>query len=128
MVVDDNVDAANSLAEILRIEGFDVRAAFDGPEALEIARQFRPEVALLDLNMPTMSGAELAVALRAEPWAQTLRLVALTGMGRAYDVELTRAAGFEAHLIKPVAIDALLRLFADSRENVVPLHAERRKA
>ena len=128
MVVDDNVDAATSLAEILRIEGFDVRAAFDGREALDLARQFRPEVAFLDLNMPTMSGAELAMALRKEPWAEALRLVAVTGMGRAYDIELTRAAGFEAHLTKPVAIDAILRTFADARENVVPLHGERRLA
>ena len=127
-MVDDNVDAATSLAEILRLEGFDVRAAFDGREALDVARQFRPEVGFLDLNMPNMSGAELAVALRAEPWAASLRLIALTGMGRAYDIELTRAAGFEAHLTKPVAIDAVLRVFVESRENVVPLHAERRKA
>ena len=75
-----------------------------------------------------MSGAELAIALRKEPWAAALRLVALTGMGRAYDIVLTRSAGFESHLTKPVAIDDILRVFTEPRENVVPLHGERRKA
>ena len=128
LVVDDNADAATSLGEILRLQGFDVRTAFDGREALEVARDFHPEVAFLDLNMPTLSGAELAIALRKEPWAAALRLVALTGMGRAYDIELTRSAGFESHLTKPVAIDDILRVFTEPRENVVPLHGERRKA
>jgi len=85
LVVDDNVDAAESLAAMLRLQGFDVRAAYGGAQALEMARGFRPEVAFIDLTMPGMSGIELAAALRAEASIEELRLVALTGMGQKSD-------------------------------------------
>jgi len=74
------------------------RDATNGEQALEIARDFLPEVAFLDLHMPGLSGTELARVLRAEPWASRLRIIALTGMGQASDVEASRAAGFEARI------------------------------
>jgi CheY-like chemotaxis protein len=108
LVVDDNVDAASSLAAMLRLEGLDAREAHDGVAALELARHFEPDVAFVDLNMPGMNGTALAAELRAQPWATELHLVALTGMGQKSDVEATRAAGFDAHLTKPAAPDDLL--------------------
>ncbi|HWA39514.1 MAG TPA: ATP-binding protein [Burkholderiales bacterium] len=127
MVVDDNVDAADSLADILGMEGFDVRACYAGDAALSLARQFRPEVAFLDLNMPGISGIELAKALRAEPWGGRLRLVALTGMGQRADLEATRDAGFAAHLTKPASPAEVIRLASAVAEAaVIPLDSERR--
>ena len=123
LVVDDNVDAANSLAEVLRLEGYEVQASYTGALALESARLFNPEVAFLDLNMPDMSGFELASALRAQPWASGLKLYAVTGMGQKVDVELTLAAGFDAHLTKPASPDAVVRLAAGVTDNVVALRA-----
>ncbi len=122
LVVDDNADAADSLAQILRLEGFEVEACYDGRSALEAARAFRPDLAFLDLNMPGISGTELAQRLRAEPWARGLTLVALTGMGQKSDLEATSAAGFDAHLTKPAGPDEVLRLAAGSGAgNVVSL-------
>jgi CheY-like chemotaxis protein len=126
LVVDDNPDAADSLGEMLTLHHFDVRVAHDGEEAFEIAKSFKPEVAFIDLNMPRMDGLELATALRAEPWATHVRLVALTGMGQNSDIEATRAAGFHAHLTKPAAPDEIVRLAGTVENNVVSLRPERR--
>jgi CheY-like chemotaxis protein len=93
LVVDDNVDAADTLAQLLRIEGFNARKSHNGAEALAIAQDFQPQVAFVDVNMPGMSGFQVAAALRAQPWAAGLRLVALTGMGQKADLDATRAAG-----------------------------------
>ena len=120
LVVDDNEDARETLAQILRLEGFDVRACRDGMDALEAAREFRPDVAFIDLNMPYMSGTQLAVKLRSEPWGRTIRLIALTGMGQQSDIESTTAAGFHAHLTKPTSPEEVLRL-AGEVGNVLPL-------
>jgi signal transduction histidine kinase/ActR/RegA family two-component response regulator len=126
LVVDDNVDAADSLADLLGMEGFDVRACYAGDTALSLARQFRPEVAFLDLNMPGMSGLDLAKALRAEPWGGPARLVALTGMGQKTDLEATRAAGFAAHLTKPAPVAEILRLASAEEGAVIPFDTGRR--
>jgi len=123
LVVDDNIDAADSLAEILRLERFDVRVSYDGAQALELARAFRPDVAFLDLNLPGMSGNALAAALLEEPCAHALRLVAVTGMGQKSDIEASRAAGFHAHLAKPASTDEILRLASEPPDNVIPLRA-----
>src|SRR5688572_24449128 len=101
LVVDDNTDAADTLADLLRIEGFDVSTAYSGDAALSRAKAFRPDVAFIDLNMPGMSGLDLARALRGDAGMAGLRLVALTGMGQQLDVQSTHAAGFDAHLTKP---------------------------
>jgi CheY-like chemotaxis protein len=127
MVVDDNVDAADSLADILGMEGFEVRACYAGDAALLLARQFRPEVVFLDLNMPGLSGIDLAKALRAEPWGGSIRLVALTGMGQKADLEATQATGFAAHLTKPAPTALVVRLASMAEEaTVIPFEAERR--
>ena len=124
LVVDDNVDAADSLAQILRLEGFVVRAAYDGENALRTAAELRPDAAFLDLNMPGMSGYQLAARLRGQPWGRALRLVALTGMGQKADLAATRGAGFDAHLTKPAAAEDVLRLAAGA-DNVLAFGGRR---
>ena len=113
LVVDDNADAADSLAQILLIEGFDVRAYYDPLHALDDADEWRPDVAFVDLNMPGMTGVELAHNLRMRPWSASLRLVAVTGMGQAADIESTRRAGFHAHVTKPAATDRIVALASE---------------
>ena len=94
---------------------------------MRLARDFRPEVAFIDLHMPRMGGIELAAALKAEPWAADLRLIALTGMGGATDINRTLTAGFEAHLTKPASPQEVLRLAASQASNIVELFANRER-
>jgi signal transduction histidine kinase/ActR/RegA family two-component response regulator len=101
LVVDDNADAAQTIASLLRLEGHRVETALDGAAALRIAETLQPDVAFVDLNMPGMDGYELARRLRTLPSGRNARLVALTGMGKASDMDRSRAAGFDLHLIKP---------------------------
>jgi CheY-like chemotaxis protein/two-component sensor histidine kinase len=101
LVVDDNADAADSLAMLLRLGGHDVRVAYDGPAALAAAREFGPQVAFLDIGMPGMDGYEVARRLQAEAAARRPVLVALTGWGQAEDRRRTTEAGFDLHLVKP---------------------------
>ena len=105
LVVDDNVDAAALLGQLLRELGYDVAIAHDAPAALELAARQPPEIALLDLGLPLMDGYELAQRLRASH--APVRLVAVTGYGRPPDIERGRAAGFEHHLGKPVDVHRL---------------------
>jgi signal transduction histidine kinase len=107
LVVDDNRDAAELMAEALAASGHETRVAFDGPEALEVAAAFAPEVALLDIGLPVMDGYELARRLREHSGGDRLRLVAVTGYGQSKDRERSRAAGFDEHLVKPVDLDHL---------------------
>ena len=102
LVVDDNEDAAEALALILRLSGHDVRTAHDGLEALDVAPAFLPQVVMLDLGMPNLNGYETAARIRAQPWGREIPLVALTGWGQPSDRQRTVAAGFNAHLVKPV--------------------------
>jgi CheY-like chemotaxis protein len=111
MVVDDNHDSADTMAELIRIWGHDVRTANDGPSALECARGFHPQVVLLDVGLPGMDGYELARRLRAEGLAGTL-LVSVTGYGQDEDRRRAEEAGFDHHLTKPVDPDTLLRIVA----------------
>jgi len=112
LLVDDNADAAQTMAEALRALGHRVTVAADAPQALAIAATVVPDVALLDLGLPVVDGYELARRLRAEPGWPDVRLIALTGYGTATDRDRTRAAGFHEHLVKPAdltALDAALR-------------------
>ncbi|HVR69670.1 MAG TPA: response regulator [Vicinamibacteria bacterium] len=109
MVVDDNQDSADTMAELIRIWGHEVRTANDGPSALECARGFHPQVVLLDVGLPGMDGYELARLLRAEGLAGRL-LVSVTGYGEDEDRRRAEEAGFDHHLTKPVDPDTLLRL------------------
>ena len=115
LVVDDNRDAAESLALLLQLDGHVVEATFDPRRALELAPAFQPEVVLLDIGMPGMDGFEVAHRLRAAPELDGIVLVALTGYGRAEDRDMTAAAGFDAHLVKPVDLGALAQVLAASR-------------
>jgi PAS domain S-box-containing protein len=107
LVVDDNDDAGELLAEMLRSVGHVVVTALDGPRALEIARTFTPEVAVLDIGLPLMDGYQLAAALR-ERFGASLRLLAVTGYGQEQDRRHAIDAGFECHLVKPVSLQKVL--------------------
>ena len=107
LVVDDNLDAAELLAEVLRASGHVVEVAHDGPTALRVASVFRPESALLDIGLPVMDGYELARRLHSQ--LGKVRLIAVTGYGQPADRARAREAGFSAHLIKPVDFEELQR-------------------
>jgi len=115
LVVDDNRDSAMSLSLLLELDGHDVRRAYDGLEALEIADDFRPEITLLDIGMPRLDGYGAARELRRRDWARHSLLVALTGWGQQEDKRLAREAGFDHHMVKPVDPDALRRLLVEPR-------------
>jgi CheY-like chemotaxis protein len=112
LVVDDNVDSADSMAELLRVWGHEVQAVHNGSEALAAAPGFRPEVALLDIDMPDMTGYELASQLRTRHGLSATAFVALTGFGQDDDHRRSAEAGFRAHLVKPVDPEALRHLLA----------------
>ncbi|MET0661275.1 MAG: ATP-binding protein, partial [Steroidobacteraceae bacterium] len=112
VVADDNRDAALSLAVLLEMQGHEVVTAFDGVEAIEQVGKMDPQVVILDLGMPNMSGLEAAKAIRALPNGAQLKLVALTGWGQESDRQRTRAAGFDRHLVKPVSYVTLAELLA----------------
>ena len=112
LVVDDNPDAASLLAEALDMHGYRTLVAHDGPSALAAAPSFEPELALLDIGLPVMDGYELARRLRDLRAPAPIRLVAITGYGQESDRALSRKAGFDAHMVKPVDLDALLAVLA----------------
>jgi len=114
LVVDDNRDAADSLAAVLAIFGADVHTAYDGPSALAAVRAVHPSVVLLDLGMPGMSGYAVAQQLRSEPRYRALKLIALTGWGQQDDVRRTQESGFDDHLVKPVETQRLIELLVTS--------------
>jgi PAS domain S-box-containing protein len=107
LVVDDNVDAATTLGELLLALGHEVMVRFDGKSALADAAAFAPDVLVLDIGLPDFDGYELARQLRREPATAQARYLALTGYGQAHDRTLARAAGFDHHFVKPVDIAAL---------------------
>ena len=112
LVVDDNFDAAELLAMSVQMMGHLTQVAHDGPTALQIAVQFRPDMALLDIGLPVMDGFELARNLRALPGLEALRLIAVTGYSQEEDRRQTTAAGFERHLVKPIQLDQLQEVLA----------------
>jgi CheY-like chemotaxis protein len=112
LVVDDNADGADMLELGLHTLGHSTRVAYDGPSALSVAKEFRPQVALLDIGLPLMDGFELARRMRAEMGSQTPVLIAVTGYGQDADRERTRLAGFTHHIVKPVELDELGALVA----------------
>ena len=102
LIADDNQDALESLALMLRMEGHEVVCASDGEEALMLAGQKRPEIVVLDVGMPKLDGCEVARRIRLEEWGRGTVLVALTGWGQDVDRRRSREAGFDMHLVKPV--------------------------
>lgn len=113
LVVDDNVDALEMLTEALGLLGHDAQAASDVEAALTLAARSAPRIALLDIGLPVIDGYELGRRLRAVPGLAGIKLVALTGYGQASDRERSRAAGFDAHLVKPVDLMAIQALLAE---------------
>jgi two-component system CheB/CheR fusion protein len=125
LVVDDNQDAAQSLARLLQLQGHETATANDGLEGLRLAQQFRPDVALLDLGMPRLTGYDVAAAIRREPWGRDVLLVALTGWGQAQDRARSKAVGFDAHLVKPVAPETVLGVVDGCEAGVLTAAAAR---
>ena len=113
LVVDDNRDAADSLAMLLDRAGNETRTAYDGAEAVHAAALFRPQVVLLDIGLPTINGYEAARQIRDQPWGADMALVALTGWSQDEHRQKSKAAGFDAHLVKPANLTALSKLLAD---------------
>jgi CheY-like chemotaxis protein len=114
LVVDDNSDAADSLALALRLDGYETRVVYSGSEALRAASEFAPGAIVCDIGLPEMDGHEIARRLRANPGHAGTVLVAVTGLGSEEDKRRTQVAGFDFHLVKPVAFasvqDILSRL------------------
>lgn len=112
LVVEDNADAADSLALLLRMQGHEVQVAYDGPTALQTAQTFRPDVMIVDIGLPHMDGYE--VARRVRVFYPNVLLWAMTGYGRDQDRQRSADAGFHAHLVKPVDPEALQRLLTQT--------------
>jgi CheY-like chemotaxis protein len=112
LVVDDNVDAADSLALFLQLEGCDTRVEYGAHDALLTAGAFKPRAIVCDVGLPQMDGCEVARRLRADPDLADALLVALTGLGSEEDKRRTHAAGFDMHLVKPVALPELRKILA----------------
>jgi PAS domain S-box-containing protein len=110
LVVDDNKDSADTLGMLLRLKGNDIRSAYDGLEALEVAEAFRPELVLLDIGLPKLNGYDVARRIRQQSWGRDMTLVALTGWGQDEDRRLSQEAGFNIHVVKPVDLESLEKL------------------
>ena len=112
LIVDDNVDAADSLAMLLEITGNKTYMAHDGVEAVEAIAEHRPEVVLLDIGLPRLTGHEVCRQVRQQPWGKDIVMIALTGWGQEDDRRQSEEAGFNGHLVKPVDYDKLLELLS----------------
>ena len=112
LVVDDNVDAAESLGRLLKLRGHDVTTCTSGVEAVALAQRERPDLVFMDIGMPRMDGLTAARLIRAQPGGVAIRIVALTGWGQDSDRQRTRAAGMDEHLVKPVSLESLREVLA----------------
>jgi CheY-like chemotaxis protein len=126
LIVDDNRDGADSLVMLLRIMGTDTRTAYDGQEAVQVAREFRPDVVLLDIGLPKLNGYEACRRIREQSWGKNVVLIALTGWGQEEDRRRSREAGFDDHIVKPVDPEELMKLLAEL-EQVNPQGQRRAK-
>ena len=109
VVVDDAADLRELVADLLRMKGHEVTAVEDGPSAVRVIREQKPDVALIDIGLPEMDGYEVARTLRKDLPATKLRLIAMTGYGQAADKATAIAAGFDAHIVKPASADKIMR-------------------
>jgi CheY-like chemotaxis protein len=112
LVADDNHDAAETLALLLDMDGYETAVAYGGLQALDSIRRIRPDAVILDIGMPDLNGYEVARRIREEEWGRNLFLLAITGWGQPDDVARAKAAGFNEHLTKPVDADNVVRLLA----------------
>jgi CheY-like chemotaxis protein len=113
LVADDNEAAAMAVSMLLQRDGHEILIVNDGASAVREAERFQPNIALLDIGMPHLSGYEVARQIRAAPWGLAMRLIAATGWGQEKDKKLAEEAGFDAHLTKPINFKDLLALIAD---------------
>lgn len=113
LIVDDNLDGAQSLAMMLKMMGNDTRVAHDGQAGVEAAERFRPQVILLDIGLPKLNGYEACRRIRNQPWGNDIVLVAITGWGQDDDRCRSQEAGFDHHLVKPANLPALTKLLAE---------------
>jgi CheY-like chemotaxis protein len=113
LIVDDNVDGADSLAVMLNILGNDTRTAYDGQTGVQEAERFRPDVALFDIGLPKLNGYEACQRIRKQPWGKGVVLIAVTGWGQEDDRRRSQEAGFDYHMVKPVDPQALMKLLAE---------------
>jgi CheY-like chemotaxis protein len=115
LVVDDNVDSAVSLARLLDMTGNETATAHDGVQAVDAADKFRPEAILLDIGLPKLNGYDACRRIRGADWGKNMLIIALTGWGQEDDRTKSKEAGFDAHIVKPVDYDELMRLFSEIR-------------
>ena len=121
LVADDNRDAADSLAMLLQIAGYEVHLAHSGDEAIRLAQRERPSALILDIGMPDTSGYEVAQSLRQQEWARQALFIAVTGWGQIEDKHRAHEAGFDHHLTKPVdaqELETLLKRFRERSEQL----------
>jgi len=116
LLIEDNEDGREMMVMMLSCYGYEVRYAEDGLRGLEVAAQFRPDLALVDIGLPGIDGYEVARRLRADPATQDIKLIALTGYGQAEDLRRVLDAGFDRHLVKPVDIDHLMEVIGSCTE------------
>jgi two-component system CheB/CheR fusion protein len=112
LIVDDNRDATETLVDLVTLWGHDVQSALDGPSALRLVGEFRPDTVLMDISMPGMDGYEVARKVRSLPHLAGVFLIAVTGYGQEQDRRRAKEAGFDYHLTKPVCLDSLHSLLA----------------
>jgi signal transduction histidine kinase len=117
LVVDDNVDAAQSLAMLLDVCGHETHLAHDGPDAVDAAERLRPDVILLDIGLPKMNGFEACRQIRQRPWSKDVVIIALTGWGQDIDRRRSQESGFDHHVVKPIEHDALVKLLGPGQSH-----------
>lgn len=126
LVVDDNRDSANSMAMMLKLLGNDVATAYDGVEAVEAAERSQPQVILMDVGMPRLNGYDATRRIRERPWGPQAIIVALTGWGQEGDLALSRAAGCDGHLVKPVSLPDLEQLLRELEDTAIHRQSNQR--
>lgn len=114
LIVDDNLDSARSLAEVLSLTGNETFVAHDGVEAVAAAEMQRPDVILLDIGLPKLNGYDACRQIRMKPWAANILIIALTGWGQEEYRRKSAEAGFDGHLVKPVDLTELMKLLTDA--------------
>ena len=114
LIADDQKDSAETLAMLLRMEGFDVEVAYDGQQALETALTFRPDILILDLNMPALDGFQVAGRLRALPQFAHKQFVALTGYGDQQHLDAASKLEFDEYLVKPCKLNLLMTILTEA--------------
>jgi DNA-binding response OmpR family regulator len=112
LVIDDDRDLADSLAKLLQITGHEIQTGYDGQEAVAMAESFRPEIVLLDIELPKRNGHDACRQIRAQPWGREITLIALTGRDGEEDRSRSKEAGFDHHMVKPLDYGVLAALLA----------------